>query len=108
MLASEKANREKKEEKARPVRLMDRCEGQTRAMEQTAVMDEREKEADMIGACKRGDRAAFHMLFEAYKDKVYSIALHYSNEEAMACDVTQQVFLKLFTSIGNFREDSEF
>src|SRR5215217_8105579 len=77
-------------------------------MEQIPLMDEREKEADIIEACKKGDRAAFHLLFEAYKDKVYSIALHYSNDEAMARDVTQQVFLKLFTSISQFREDSEF
>ena len=77
-------------------------------MEQIAVMDEREKEADIIEACKQGDRAAFHLLFEAYKDRVYSIALHYSNEEAMARDVTQQVFLKLFTSIDQFRKDAGF
>jgi RNA polymerase sigma-70 factor, ECF subfamily len=77
-------------------------------MEQIPLMDEREKEAGIIEDCKQGDRAAFHLLFEAYKDKVYSIALHYSNDEAMARDVTQQVFLKLFTSISQFRKDSEF
>jgi RNA polymerase sigma-70 factor, ECF subfamily len=77
-------------------------------MERIAVMDEREKEAGMIEACKQGDRAAFHLLFEAHKDKVYSIALHYSNDEAMARDVTQQVFLKLFTTISQFRKDAEF
>ena len=71
-------------------------------------MDEGEKEADIIEACKQGDRGAFHLLFEAYKDKVYSIALHYSNDEAMARDVMQQVFLKLFTTISQFRKDSEF
>jgi RNA polymerase sigma-70 factor, ECF subfamily len=77
-------------------------------MEQIPLMDEREKEAGIIEDCKQGDRAAFHLLFEAYKDKVYSIALHYSNDEAMARDVTQQVFLKLFTCISQFRKDSEF
>ena len=71
-------------------------------------MSERQTQAGLIEACKQGSRAAFHSLFEAYKDKVYSIAYHYSGEEAMARDVTQQVFLKLFTSISQFREDSEF
>ena len=71
-------------------------------------MSERERETGIIIACKQGDRAAFHALFETYKDKVYSIAYHYSGEEAMARDVTQQVFLKLFTNINQFREDSEF
>src|SRR5215470_7201612 len=77
-------------------------------MERYPVMNERENMAGIIEACQRGDRAAFQMLFEAYKDKVYSIALHYIGDEASAKDVTQQVFLKLFTSIGQFRHDSEF
>lgn len=77
-------------------------------MEQLARMNERETQADLIEACKQGDRAAFHSLFVIYKDKVYSIAYHYAGEEAMARDVTQQVFLKLFTSINQFRQDSEF
>lgn len=71
-------------------------------------MNERETVADIIESCRRGDRAAFHSLFETYKDRVYSIAFHYSGEEAMAKDVTQQVFLKLFTSINQFRFQSEF
>lgn len=77
-------------------------------MGQLAIMIEREEQTDIIEACKRGDRAAFHLLFEAYKDKVYSIALHYGSDPSMAHDVTQQVFLKLFTTIDQFRQDSEF
>ena len=71
-------------------------------------MIEREEQTDIIEACKRGDRAAFQLLFEAYKDKVYSIALHYGSDPSMAHDVTQQVFLKLFTTIDQFRQESEF
>jgi RNA polymerase sigma-70 factor (ECF subfamily) len=71
-------------------------------------MNEREREADIIESCRQGDRAAFHALYETYKDRVYSIALHYGNDEAMARDVSQQVFLKLFTSINQFRRDAEF
>ena len=71
-------------------------------------MKERMTEAQIIEACKAGDRDAFHSLFERYKDRVYSIAYHFSNDEAMARDVTQQVFLKLFTVIAQFRRDAEF
>ncbi len=77
-------------------------------MEQLATMEKRESEAQIIEACQRGDRAAFQLLFEAHKDRVYSIALHYGNDEALAKDVTQQVFLKLFTTITQFRHQSEF
>ena len=77
-------------------------------MEQAARMSERMTEAQIIEACKGGDRDAFHALFEIYKDRVYSIAYHFSGDEAMARDVTQQVFLKLFTVIAQFRRDAEF
>src|SRR5687767_8584451 len=77
-------------------------------MEQRATMSDRQTEAEIIGACKRGDRDAFHSLFETHKDRVYTIAFHYSGDESMARDVTQQVFLKLFTSISQFHEDSQF
>lgn len=63
----------------------------------------------VIEACQQGDRHALRLLFEAYKDRVYSIALYsLSGDESFAADVTQQVFLKLMTRIGQFRGDSEF
>jgi RNA polymerase sigma-70 factor (ECF subfamily) len=77
-------------------------------MEQAVSMSERMTEAQIIEACKAGDRDAFHALFEQYKDRVYSIAYHFSNDQAMAHDVTQQVFLKLFTVIAQFRHDAGF
>jgi len=77
-------------------------------MEQLALMSDRQTEAEMIEACQQGDREAFRDLFEAHKDRVYTIAFHYCGNEAMARDVSQQVFLKLFTTINQFREDSHF
>jgi RNA polymerase sigma-70 factor (ECF subfamily) len=77
-------------------------------MERLAIMSDRQTEAEIIEACKQGDRDAFHCLFETHKDRVYTIAFHYSGDESMAHDVTQQVFLKLFTSINQFHENSQF
>lgn len=63
----------------------------------------------VIAACQRGDRDALRLLFEAHKDRVYSIAIYsLGGDEAAAADVTQQVFLKLITRIGQFRGDAEF
>jgi RNA polymerase sigma-70 factor (ECF subfamily) len=63
----------------------------------------------VIDACRRGDRDAFRVLYEAYKDKVYSMALYFFHgDAAMAADVTQQVFLKLLGSIAQFRGESAF
>ena len=62
----------------------------------------------IIEACQQGDRAAFQLLFETYKDKVFSIAVYSSGDRSLADDITQQIFLKLFTAIRQFRGDSEF
>lgn len=79
-------------------------------MERYAAMSDGLKIGEqVIEACRQGDRDAFRQLFEAYKDKVYSVALYFfGGDEAQASDVTQQVFLKLFTKIGQFRYESEF
>lgn len=66
-------------------------------------------EDQTIEACRGGDADAFRLLFENYKDRVYSIALGYFNgDEALARDVTQTVFLKLMTHISTFQNRSEF
>jgi RNA polymerase sigma-70 factor, ECF subfamily len=63
----------------------------------------------ILDACRRGDRDALRALYEAYKDKVYSIAFYFFHGNAAAAsDVTQQVFLKLLQAMANFREDSTF
>ena len=73
------------------------------------VMAEQLISGQVIEACQQGDRAAFQLLFETYKDKVFSIAVYsIGGDRSVADDVTQQIFLKLFTAIRQFRGDSEF
>lgn len=78
-------------------------------MEQRAVMLDSRIDAQVITACQQGDREAFRVLFETYKDKVYSIAIYsFGGDKTVAEDITQQVFLKLFSVISQFRGNSEF
>ena len=78
-------------------------------MEQRAVMAEPTIDDRVIEACQTGDREAFRELFEAYKDKVFSIAVYsMGGDQAAASDVSQQIFLKLINSIRHFRGDSAF
>ena len=78
-------------------------------MEQRAVMTEQVVDEGVIRACQTGDREAFRLLFESYKDRVFSIAAYsLGGDEAAANDVTQQIFLKLMTNISQFRGDSAF
>jgi len=70
------------------------------------VQDANDRE--VIQACQRGDADAFRVLFEGYQDRVYSIALRYSGNDATAMDIAQEVFLKLLSRIGEFRGEASF
>jgi RNA polymerase sigma-70 factor (ECF subfamily) len=72
-------------------------------------LSDRQISPEIIRSCRSGDRDAFRALYEAYKDRVYSISLYFFHgDQAAARDVTQEVFLKLMTSIAQFRGDAEF
>jgi RNA polymerase sigma-70 factor, ECF subfamily len=71
-------------------------------------MNEQPSQRRVIEACQQGDREAFRELFEMHKDRVWMIALHFTGDDAAARDIAQQVFLKLFTVIGQFRHESSF
>ena len=64
---------------------------------------------EILEACRRGDREAFRALYDAYKDRVYSIAFYFFHgDHDAAGEVTQQVFLKLMREITRFRGDAAF
>ena len=67
-----------------------------------------ENDRELIEACQRGEQDAFALLFEANKDKVYSIALRYAGDKAAAMDIAQETFLKLLSHIQQFRSDASF
>lgn len=63
---------------------------------------------DVIEACQRGDEEAFRVLFDTHKDRVYSIALRYAGDPATAMDIAQDTFLKLLSTIQQFRGEASF
>jgi len=66
------------------------------------------EDKDLIEACKRGDSSAFRKIYEAYKDKVHSLGYYMTGDREAAKDITQQVFLKVFTSILTFQYRASF
>jgi RNA polymerase sigma-70 factor (ECF subfamily) len=78
-------------------------------MEQLAVMTEKRIEPDLLAACRRGEREAFESLYIENQKRVFSVALNFfGGDEALAKDITQQIFLKIFYKVGEFRGQSEF
>lgn len=62
----------------------------------------------LLEACRKGDREALGVLFDRYKDFVYSLAVHWTHDRTLAGDVTQEVFLKVLTRVAQFRGEARF
>ncbi|CAN5597489.1 sigma-70 family RNA polymerase sigma factor [soil metagenome] len=78
-------------------------------MESVARMTEKMTEQDLLAECRNGSRRAFELLYQANQRRVFSVALNFfGGNREMAEDVTQQVFLKIFNKITDFRGDAEF
>jgi len=66
-------------------------------------------EQNLFTACKSGERESFESLYVQNQKRVFSVALNFfGGNEELAKDVTQQVFLKIFTSLESFRGEAEF
>lgn len=78
-------------------------------MELCLAMTDSVVEERLIAECREGDREAFRRLYDAYQSQVYSTALYFMNGcAASAEDVTQDVFVKLFSRIRQFRNEAAF
>lgn len=72
-------------------------------------MTEKRTEKDLLADCRNGSREAFESLFLANQKRVFSVALNFfGGNDDLARDITQQVFLKIFYKVGEFRGQSEF
>ena len=69
---------------------------------------EKLSEAEAIERAKQGDAAAFEVLYNLHKRRVYSLCLRMTTNTAEAEDLTQEAFLQLFRKIGTFRGESAF
>src|SRR5215472_3429540 len=67
-----------------------------------------EPRSDVVEASRRGDQEALRLLFEAHKDRVYSLALRFTGDVTAAWDLTQEVFIKVFSKVGEFRNQARF
>jgi RNA polymerase sigma-70 factor (ECF subfamily) len=65
-------------------------------------------EAELISRCQQGDQDALKEIFEQYHKKVYRIAYGVVRQREEALDIVQEVFIKLFRSIKNFKGRSHF
>jgi RNA polymerase sigma-70 factor, ECF subfamily len=62
----------------------------------------------LVESASRGDRSAFEALVKEYETKVYHLAFSFVRDAATAEDLAQDVFVKAYLHLADFRFDSEF
>ncbi len=60
----------------------------------------------LVERLRQGEEEAYEILIERFQQPVYNLVVRLLNDPAEACDVVQEVFLKVFRKIGSFRGDS--
>lgn len=63
---------------------------------------------ELISSFLNGDKTAFNFIVRKYQKKVYLITRKMVLDHDDADDITQEVFLKIYRSLGDFRGDSKF
>ena len=54
------------------------------------------------------EQQTFHELYQKYHERVYSICLRMTQNTSESEDLTQDVFIRLFRTVGSFRGESAF
>jgi RNA polymerase sigma-70 factor, ECF subfamily len=64
------------------------------------------REAALVQRCAVGDELACAELVDEHQRMVYQLALHLLGDHNEALDLSQEVFLRVFRTIGSFRSQS--
>jgi len=67
-----------------------------------------DEDPTLVERAKNGDLAAFEQLVEKYRQRVWRLAIRYLRDEEEAMDVAQEVFVRAYQSLKEFRGRSQF
>lgn len=62
----------------------------------------------LIGRVQKGDPEAFRTLVELFQEEIFQFTFHLTGSWDDADELSQQVFIKVFRKIGQFRGDANF
>ncbi len=71
-------------------------------------MSEKTLDAELVEQAKAGRMAAFELLVNRYQQKVANVIAKFIKDRHEIQDVAQEVFIKVFRALPNFRGDSSF
>lgn len=65
-------------------------------------------ESNIVKRLNRGDEAAFELLFNNYKERLYLFAIKLVKSDELACDIIHDVFVKVWEIRVNIDHNSNF
>ena len=65
-------------------------------------------DGEIITQCRNGDKHAYRLLIDRYKDAVYSTALRFTRDPSTAEEVAQDTFVKAWKYLDRFEGRSKF
>jgi len=65
-------------------------------------------EEQIISSILKGDQSAFSLLVEKYQNYVFTLVLRFTENREDAEEIAQDVFVKAYRSLADFRGDSKF
>mgnify|MGYP000710524251 FL=1 len=71
-------------------------------------MSEKNLDAELVEQAKKGSMPAFELLVNRYQQKVANVIAKFVRDRHEIQDVAQEVFIKVFRALPNFRGDSSF
>lgn len=66
-----------------------------------------EKEIELVEDLKAGSEEAFEWMVRQHQTKVYNLCYTFLKSQADAEDISQEVFVEIYRSIGKFRSESQ-
>ena len=75
---------------------------------ETAPAPEADVDAALVARAQAGDMQAFEDLVRQYRNQVYALSFHFVKNREEAWDISQEVFIKAYRSMNQFRGEASF
>ncbi len=72
------------------------------------AVPQHEDDETLVARAQRGDRAAFDVLVERYKQRLYATVYHMTSNHEDANDLVQDTFIQAYRKLSSFRGNSSF
>jgi RNA polymerase sigma-70 factor, ECF subfamily len=63
-------------------------------------------DAELVRACLQGDRNAWEQVVRQHHQRIFNVAYRFTGKFDEAEDLTQEIFLKVYRTLGSYRPES--